>query len=68
VTEEVLMDGREQTRAYRAYSAFMALFVLTFIVINVVQAHQTGHGSGVNDTRILSPSDASHFVDAPQIP
>ena len=51
---------RRTMTAIRVYLAFMGLLVATFFVINMVQAHQTGRGLGVNDTSIV-PADQAHL-------
>lgn len=51
---------RRTMGAIRLYLAFMGLIVVTFFVINLVQAAQTGRGLGVDDTRIV-PADQARL-------
>jgi hypothetical protein len=55
-------------RACYVFLALCFLAIATAIVINLIQANQTGAGSGINDTKILTPSEARNFFRDQHVP
>jgi hypothetical protein len=47
----------------RLFLGLMGLLILTSFIITLVQAHQTGRGLGINDTRIESPARARLYQE-----
>jgi hypothetical protein len=63
---EVHYEGKRNA-AY-AVLIFTALMFGGSIVTNFIQADRTGAGSGINDTRLLSPQEARHFFEVKTLP
>ena len=58
------MTDRRLNLALAALIAFGGLILASMLTVNIVQARQTGCGSGFGDTRELTPEQAQTFFAA----
>lgn len=59
------MEAKRKRAGVRLFFLYFYAWVATFVTINVIQAHQSGGGIGLGDTKVIPGGQVTPYFPPP---